>query len=271
MKMINQLVAVQILAKDKFDMKAIRTVESTELKNIRFHIERHNSMRDRMSLLYILRMNFNVIIEKVEATKTPGIVDQNIKLEFNRLLMNYLSTGYALREHLKTHIKRDLGRKAKEDFVSELTKLENNFEYSFVQDFRNFVQHCGFPIGHFNRSYKVGASEAGLTIVHNKSELLQKYNGWDKSNLQEVEAEEIELIEIFKEYQKIIDSHLPNLIINSYKNEIQENLDVFSSLHLEVQKIYPKTQATVIEYFDEKNLTCLDIPLHPLKDLFLKN
>ena len=91
---------------------------------------------------------------------------------------------FARREHLKTALRRDFGRSSEEmsRFRTFLNLLEQKcFAYAFFQDFRNYVQHCGFPVGEM--SLVTEGTTRSLELAYSKSALLAEYKKWEKSGL----------------------------------------------------------------------------------------
>ena len=116
-------------------------------------------LRQRFSLLHILELNFAALMSFVdELQAAPNLNTNRALFEANRHFMNYLSAAYALWHHLQTSLNRDFGRKSEQAlrFKKFIQLLEAKcFEYAFFQDFRNFAQHCGFPVGDMNLRHEM--------------------------------------------------------------------------------------------------------------------
>ena len=74
--------------------------------------------------------------------------------ELDRLMLNFLSSVNALFNHFKVHFRRfavaDDSDKKFKDYVRNLEKT--NPTYAFFADLRDFVQHCGLPVGRMRRT-----------------------------------------------------------------------------------------------------------------------
>jgi hypothetical protein len=83
--------------------------------------------------------------------------DEIIK-EANRLILNFLSSVRTFLDHSELHLKRRYGKdsqqvKRYEEICSQ--QYDGEFSYRFVYQLRNYVQHCGMPVGHFSLSSKL--------------------------------------------------------------------------------------------------------------------
>jgi len=195
-------------------------------------------------------------------------------VELNRLLMNYVYSTYSLREHLKTHIFRDFGREseAAEMYGRFLHNVEQKSRsYAFMQDFRNYVQHCGFPVG--KAFSKESINGRVLSLLYPKCDLLSNYAGWGKSRLREWPEAEIDLSAITAEYHEVIIKEFPAVILAAYGSEIGKNVAYFASLHDEAKNLESSAIAVMVtsECFREDggNCTLEEIPYKPLAELGL--
>jgi len=76
-----------------------------------------------------------------------------VHTSLNRRLSNLLSSIRLFLDHSEFAFKRKYGKKSEEveafkKYASE--KYDSSFSYRFVYKLRNYVQHCGIPIGSAN-------------------------------------------------------------------------------------------------------------------------
>jgi hypothetical protein len=105
-------------------------------------------------------------------------------LNFNRLFLNYLSSIRSFIDHNETYVKRKFAPNSFQ--VNEFDKIkryyfDNFFSYRFFYKLRNYSQHCGLPIRHFNLSTQRkpdGGYFAEAEMTFNSHELLKEYREW---------------------------------------------------------------------------------------------
>jgi len=116
----------------------------------------------------------------------------------NRLLLNLLSSGRTLVDHLETFLKRKYGKDSAEAlrFKAKTAEIfDLNFEYRFIYKLRNYAQHCGFPLTlftldtHNKREGDFLRVEVLFKPLFKRDELLSKYKEWGpaKSGLESQE------------------------------------------------------------------------------------
>jgi hypothetical protein len=122
----------------------------------------------------------------------------DVYLNVNRLLLNYLSSVRTFIDHADTFFKRKFGGESKEyiEFKKILSAFyDNSFAYRFFYKLRNYTQHVGLPVhtidfktdfNHENKSVK-----GSLKISFNRDKLLTDFDGWGKIR-KELETQENE-------------------------------------------------------------------------------
>ena len=111
--------------------------------------------RNRLSLFRILHRNFLEWRSFVDDLLNPKTKEVDDTLdELNRLLLNYLTCSYTIREHFEVSFQHryrtDPSKRDEYDkFVDSLGK--NCWSFAFFLDFRGYVQHRGFGVGHYSR------------------------------------------------------------------------------------------------------------------------
>ena len=251
----------------------IRELSPEQFGEFSKHKSEYALLNQRCSLLHILELNFSSLIEYADTLCTSAQSDPLEGLQLNRHFMNYLASSYALREHLETSIVRDRGRNS--EAVMKFRKFlalleERHFSYAFFQDFRNYVQHCGFPIGRITRSLHAQGVKL-LKVVHDKNELLRRYNRWDKCHLKERPSSTIDLLATARAHQKIMVAEFPSVILAEYGSNINNIASYFDNLNREAKQINPNAVAKVVLSFerhqDGGKFTLDDIPLNPFAQL----
>ena len=233
-----------------------------------------NKLHQRFSLLHILEQNFsalNLFLRRL--CEDSSFNSYKAHSEANRHLMNYLSSGYALREHLEKAVKRDFGRKSKELFRFEgfIEYLERtSFEYAFLQDFRDYVQHCGFPVGEMQlTSDKHGKI---LTLTYSKTALLTDYktrgkDAWSKSNLPNRHETEFDLIALVKKHHLVAMAEFSIIIQDFYVENLNRIEEILSGYDAEAKNIEPNAIAKIAMSVPPNpsngRITFRDIPRNP--------
>lgn len=105
-----------------------------------------------------------------------------LKIEINRILINYLSSFKMFIEHCEKKINNQFGPKSQEfnEFKSMTNKIHRDlFAYRFVYDLRNFCQHCGIPVT--DLQFSNGKNWIEVTFHFERSYLLNEYKKWHKT------------------------------------------------------------------------------------------
>lgn len=108
-------------------------------------------------------------------------------LELNRRISNYLSSVRIFLDHSEYTIKKTYGKKSSivKEFKDTCSNAyDNNFSYRFLYKLRNYVQHCGMPLGSININSQVVNTNPTkvshrLELQFDRDLLLKKFN-WKK-------------------------------------------------------------------------------------------
>lgn len=144
-----------------------------------------------VKMVYMNYKNYHGIVTDYFAKKRKGEnLDfdalEDIVLNINTCIMNFLSSFRTFLDHTETKFKRKYGEESIETvrfkkFISNI--YDSDFSYRFIYKLRNYTQHCGMPIGDIS-SHSVGINEdtketkESLHILFNRDELLENYDGW---------------------------------------------------------------------------------------------
>ncbi|WP_100489201.1 hypothetical protein [Sporolactobacillus pectinivorans] len=105
---------------------------------------------------------------------------KDVSLNFNRLLINYLSSAKMFIDHTEALLKNVYGEDGENFLIwKEAThkEYEERFEYRFLYQFRNFTQHIGKQTLHINFKQSVGQPDE-LRIDFQKNILLNANFDW---------------------------------------------------------------------------------------------
>lgn len=110
-----------------------------------------------------------------------------ITLQLNRLISNYLSSIRLFLDHSEYALHQKYGKNSLQlkEFKKTCSNVyDNNFSYRFLSKLRNYVQHCGMPIGHININSKVvnvnpTKSNHQLELQFDRDSLLKNFE-WKK-------------------------------------------------------------------------------------------
>ena len=99
--------------------------------------------------------------------KTPSLLGgETMMLNMNRLIMNMLASVRSFLDFTTINLDHRHGKESEryKTFKNETSALYDSiFAYRFLYRLRNFVQHCGMPVGKFD-----------ISIVYNSAEALQE-------------------------------------------------------------------------------------------------
>lgn len=262
-------------ADSQVNLHRIRDLTPGEFAEHDAKLEEFIRLRRRFSLLHVAEQNFAALAGFLAQVSAAANLNGNKALaEANRHFMNYFSSAYALRQHLNTSLIRDFGRNSGQviKFQKFLSMLEEkSFDYAFVQDFRNFVQHCGFPVGEMRRTEN--HQGRALSVKYSKAALLSDYNEWGKSKLAERPEGEFDLMVIVQKHHALVVREFSVVIQAEYGQNLDAIEAYFVGLHEEAKKIAPNAVAKIVDELPDNpysgTVTFRDIPRNPLAELGL--
>jgi len=100
---------------------------------------------------------------------------------YNRLILEVMSTFRAFLDHWETELKRKFGKKSSEveSFKKSASfEFDNSFSYRFFSGFRNYIQHVCVPTFRIN-SFINDKNAIETKISVSKNELLGTFDGWN--------------------------------------------------------------------------------------------
>lgn len=117
-----------------------------------------------------------------------------IVLDLNRRILNYLCSVRTFLDHNETDINRSHGKTEFKYFKGICANhYDNSFAYRFLYKLRNYVQHCGMPVGNLLiESEKDVQSKSGkrvtVSLVFDRDKLLSRFHGWNAPLKEELSA-----------------------------------------------------------------------------------
>jgi len=233
------------------DYKTLRDLTSAEtVKHEQYKVV-ISEARNRLNLFKILSYNFQDwrnYLDSLLIRKTNDHDDEMLHLD--RLLLNYLTCAYTIREHFEVsfnkRFRKDTSRKTEHDtFLKRL--CSESWAFAFFLDFRGHVQHYGLGIGHYARSYN--ETSVSVTITQDAASLISRNSqarAWTYSKLKGSEGI-IELVPLLKEFHIHMLQNYAGFIVQTFFPELIPAGEFYSLLTNEVQSTYPKSRMVFSE------------------------
>lgn len=112
----------------------------------------------------------------------------SLKIEFNRLLINYLSSFRMFIDHCERKINNRFGNKSPEfsDFKLMTNQLYDDlFAYRFLYELRNFCQHCGIAVT--DMEFRNQGELTEIKFQFEREFLLSDFKKWKPNVLSDLE------------------------------------------------------------------------------------
>jgi hypothetical protein len=259
------------------NIHVIRELSASEFGEFETLFVEFRTLRERQSLVHIFDRDFREIQSFVNSLESGKAIQAGrVLVDLNKRFMDYLASGYALREHLETALKRDFGRNSEHAirFPQLLWFLEKtSFEYAFLQDFRNFVQHCAFPVG--NVYLRRDLTGSWLTVTYSRLDLLRLYKGWKKCALETRPEMEIDLLDVVRAAHHVAIQKFSGVICLAYGKNLPRMDSCFSGFHKEAADINPSSVARIVLSRtgtpESGEVKLQDIPRNPYGELGLRH
>ena len=218
--------------------------------------------RERLKLFQILELNYKAWEGHLRSEMTPGKGKQDGYLTLDQLMLNFLSTVYAITEHFRLsyrqrHKKDESKLEELSSFVKKLQ--ENSWAVAFFADFRNYVQHCALPIGNYNRNET--SHGVRIDVTHDASKLCDAYRGWEKSQLTP-EHGTLDLIDLTTECYHRLRKDYGGFIAGVFYPELVEMDSFYWSLTQEVRKRDPRARMVFLtDHKETKHRTKVELKM----------
>jgi hypothetical protein len=190
---------------------------------------------ERLALFKLLAHNYEewkTYLESLLSAQPLG--DEGAKLNLNRLLLNYLTCAYTIREHFQVVLKqRFRGDPSKisdyEAFIQRL--VAGSWATAFFFDFRDYVQHRGLGIGNYHRN--VTRTSVVLTISCDAAALAQESRhlerDWHHSKLKGTEGT-LELVPLLAQFHEQMLKSYARYVTKLIYPELEEAAEFYSLL-----------------------------------------
>jgi len=203
---------------------------------------------NRLSLFRILHRNFlewRSFVDDLLNTKTKE-VDDTLD-ELNRLLLNYLTCSYTIREHFEVSFQHryrnePIKRDEYDKFVESLSM--SCWSFAFFLDFRGYVQHRGFGVGHYSR--RVDQTEVHVKIDIESADLLSESRNWKHSNLS-VSHGTIDLITHLQEFHLCLLQQYAAYVARTFFPELRDAAEFYARLTAEAKRKDPFARMVFLE------------------------
>ena len=200
----------------------------------------------------------------------------NMVFNLNRRILNFLSSVRMFLDHNKTELNRSQ-RNSEMEFFKELLKnnYDESFAYRFLYQLRDYIQHCGMPVGNVLINAVKDLSVSGgkrvtVSVVFDRDSLLSRFDGWKsaRKSLLEMPAQ----FEVALLLQELV--HRLGVIHFCLNEKLFPDIEVEAALirrmHSEARE--PDSRVVVCDVFDQTDealeLQFVDLPLIQAQQIF---
>ncbi|HTX89785.1 MAG TPA: hypothetical protein VMC09_01095, partial [Anaerolineales bacterium] len=243
-------------------IQGIRRIDNSEFLRFEAAVGQIADFTIHHALLEICEANFSELMlcyenaqERFRNThQIDETINDEILNEINRLLINYLSSFRTMIDHYQTRCTR-LDRGGSQYLgtfkVSTANIYDASFSYRFIYQLRNYVQHCGLPVGCVGAEvYKneAGDTVAQLSVYFDRDSLLTRFNKWGKiKNELEAQPARIEIsVHLVEFHQRVLEL---------YRALVQMELDIVNGARLylsglvsEVHSQLPGARPLIVDF-----------------------
>ena len=218
------------ILKQEKDLKVVRHLPIEEYSKIKTAIKEIKLFEEDQRPFKILCSNIDDLRKYILDLETNGVLKPGMErglldavlTEINKLLLSLLTAFRTYNDHFETTYNRRYGKESEE--LASYVKYTHSvydayFAYRFFSNIRNFAQHCGLPITHFDlRSYydeKKGQVINNSTVTFKRDEIIQKDKKM-KSKFKEelsLQPEQLRVNDLLNEFEESIFTLNGNIII----------------------------------------------------------
>lgn len=243
--MENEKTTYSLSTVDNPNINSIRELTVDDFNRYSSYISELSRLSSDENLFRIVELNYidlktnldTYIINFSKRTKEDFFEFDQLFLNVNRLILNFLSTARTFLDHTETRLKRKYGANSEELKKFETSTSEaydNNFAYRFLYKLRNFSQHCGLPTGSItinSSADKKGETINNLTLFLVRNDLLSEFDSWGQLVKEELknQPETFDIIPLVDEKFKLlkeINQKLNKRIYSKLKQEAQVLMDL---------------------------------------------
>jgi hypothetical protein len=219
----------------------LRSLSEDDLQNLRVHNKLYFDARNRFELFEIMKRNYGEWERFIKSLEDPELrVRGDAMTELDRLMLNFLSSVNALFNHFKVHFSRlAVGDDSKKKFKDYLRNLEKtNPTYAFFVDLRDFVQHCGLPVGHMER-IETHPGKVTLTVTTEASWLAENCGDWRRTWRRSRLTKDsgcFDLISMMKDLRQLLIEDFGKFTASIYGPPLLETHNFFATLDIDAEK-----------------------------------
>lgn len=265
------------------EIKLMRPISATEMESVTKAIKQLGDFGSCCALYEICEKNYQSILSFNAAIKNDFPSNRQRAYEYmeeafqemNRLLLNYLSAFKTFIDHLTTRYTR-LQRQGG-SFLADFKKItaacyDGNFPYRFFSKLRDYVQHCGLPLGSIHIDEKPapdGSVDINISICFSRDALISAYKKWGKVKADlERQPEHMEPLPYLNGFQSQI--QLINLVVSGTEISLAtESWQSLNKLAHEVMVKYPNGKPIIGRYVEagrgKQNVEVIEFPFHTMK------
>lgn len=269
----------RLVAEHRHEALKVRELSIEEIAKLNKALSLVGAFNRNYSLYEICIANYEEIEKFYNSIKSSTGIDldfaHNTATEMNRLLLNYLSSFRTFADHQETELSHISTHNIKwlEHFKEQTASYyDNHFAYRFLWNLRNYVQHCGLPLGGFSVTGRVnesGEEEPFFSIYFNRDSLLNNYKKWKKVVRDDLsnQAEEIDVMEQVRVLRDCIED-LATTVSEIHIHRLSEYWDFLVDIVNAVLSQYPEGSPCIGRWrVDEGKDTLLGLtplPIHTI-------
>jgi hypothetical protein len=248
--MIHVLAVDRLIAEKHHDCASVRELSDQEVADLDCALDLVGAFNGGYSLYEICIANYNELEDFYNHAKSITGVNlessHNIVIEMNRLLLNYLSSFRTFIDHQErvfAHISTPNLNWLAHFKEQSSVHYDDQFSYRFLWNMRNYVQHCGLPLGGFSirgMTNQEGKEEPFFSIYFERDNLLKNYSGWKKAVRDEIALlpKEIGVMEHVRLLQGCIEE-LSKTVTEIHIHRLAENWNFIIGIIKEALEKYP--------------------------------
>jgi len=163
----------------------LTAVEYEIYKEARDRILRFWSDYELLVIVVMNYLDFEDYMKSATSLASAGR-ERDIRAEVNRRILNLLSSFRSFLDHSETKLNRRYGEHSIQfqHFKKETNRVYDSFfSYRFLYELRNYIQHCGMPLGLLKHSASIidletKETQVTLTISFDRDSLLSEWDKW---------------------------------------------------------------------------------------------
>ncbi len=258
------LVADRLIEPNHHQFENIRELSEFDLEQIETATTLLGAFNASFSLFEICQENYQSVEEFYRQLCTIKGLNlekgHRLLVKCNTLVINYLSAFRTFIDHQERALKKISNEQL--DLYSEFKKqtalhFDQNLSYRFLWYLRNYVQHCGLPLGGVEikpAENEEGSDISNSSIYLNRDTLLHDFGDWKgvRKELQNF-PEEIDVIPHIRSLQESL-NNITSFMAYSHLERLGEHWNYLVGIVNEVAEKYPDG-APCIAKFDVSDET----------------